>query len=157
MIKQASFAAGCFWHVEHAFRSLAGVVSTAVGYEGGRTEHPSYEEVCTDTTGHAETVEVAYDPDKISYEELLAVFWSSHDPTTLNRQGPDRGSQYRSVIFFHDPKQEQAARASQESLEKSGRLTKPIVTEIVPAGEFWLAEDYHQQYFEKKGISHCGV
>ena len=154
---KASFAAGCFWGVEAAFRQVQGVQATAVGYEGGRTKNPSYEDVCTGTTGHAETVEVDYDPSKVSYEQLLGVFWENHDPTTLNRQGPDVGEQYRSVIFFHTPEQEAAAKASKDALEKSGKYRRPIVTSIEPAATFFRAEDYHQQYLEKRGLAHCRI
>ena len=154
---KASFAAGCFWGVEAAFRQVPGVLKTAVGYEGGHTEDPSYEDVCTGKTGHAETVEVDYDPSKVTYEQLLDVFWDNHDPTTLNRQGPDVGEQYRSVIFFHTPEQENAARASKEAREKSGRYRRPIVTVIQPASVFNRAEDYHQQYLEKRGLAHCRI
>ncbi|BAI61283.1 peptide methionine sulfoxide reductase MsrA [Methanocella paludicola SANAE] len=156
-LQKADFAAGCFWHVEEAFRHIPGVVSTAVGYEGGRTENPDYREVCTDRTGHAETVQVTYDPSKVSYDVLLDVFWSHHDPTTPNRQGPDFGTQYRSVIFYHNKEQEAAARASKEKLQKSGKFKKPIVTEIVPATKFWRAEEYHQQYLEKNNLKGCGI
>ena len=156
-MEKATFGAGCFWGVEAAFRQVEGVVSTAVGYMGGSLKNPTYKDVCTDTTGHAEAVEVTYDPAKVSYEELLKVFWQIHDPTTLNRQGPDVGTQYRSAIFFHGGEQEAAARASKEKLEKSGAYKRPIVTEIVPAGEFWQAEEYHQQYLEKRGLSHCAI
>jgi len=155
-LQKATFGAGCFWGVEAEFRQLPkGVVSTAVGYEGGTMKNPTYRDVCTDRTGHAEVVEVEYDPEKISYEDLLKVFWANHDPTTLNRQGPDVGTQYRSVIFYHTPEQQAAALASKEKLEKSGRYRRPIVTEIVPATSFYRAEDYHQQYLEKRGLSSC--
>jgi peptide-methionine (S)-S-oxide reductase len=154
---KASFAAGCFWGVEAAFRQVEGVLATAVGYEGGRTKNPSYEDVCTGTTGHAETVEVDYDPSKVSYEKLLDVFWENHDPTTMNRQGPDVGEQYRSVIFFHSPEQEATARKSKGELEKSGKYRRPIVTSIEPAVTFYRAEDYHQQYLEKRGLAHCRI
>jgi peptide-methionine (S)-S-oxide reductase len=149
---KATFGAGCFWCVEHVFRKLNGVTSTAVGYMGGTTNNPTYEQVCTDTTGHAEVVEVNYDPNKISYDELLQVFWANHDPTTLNRQGPDIGKQYRSAIFFHTPEQQQTAIKSKNDLEKSGMYKKKIVTEITPASEFYKAEEYHQQYYTKCGI-----
>jgi peptide-methionine (S)-S-oxide reductase len=149
---KATFAAGCFWGVESAFRQL-GVIATAVGYTGGDTRNPGYRDVCSGRTGHAEAVLVEYDPDKVSYEQLLDLFWENHDPTQLNRQGPDQGSQYRSAIFFHDAAQEAAAKASKEALAKSGTHRRPIVTEIVPAGDFWMAEDYHQQYFEKRGVA----
>ncbi|HST23060.1 MAG TPA: peptide-methionine (S)-S-oxide reductase MsrA [Blastocatellia bacterium] len=155
--EKATFAAGCFWGVEAAFRQIKGVLSTRVGYAGGSFENPTYRDVCSGTTGHAEAVEVEYDPSKVSYEDLLAVFWENHNPTTLNRQGPDVGTQYRSAIFFRDAKQEAAARASKEALQKSGKYAKDIVTEITPASEFYEAEDYHQQYLEKRGVSHCNI
>lgn len=154
---KATFAAGCFWGVEATFRQLPGVISTRVGYTGGKLANPSYEDVCTDGTGHAEAVEVDYDPAKLSYDKLLDVFWENHDPTQLNRQGPDWGTQYRSAIFFHDPQQEAAALASKEKLGKSGHYSKPIVTQIVPAVTFYPAEDYHQQYLEKRGLATCHI
>ncbi len=154
---KANFAAGCFWGVEAAFRQVEGVVDAAVGYSGGRLENPSYEDVCSGRTGHAETVEVDYDPAKVSYEQLLDVFWENHDPTTLNRQGPDVGEQYRSAIFFHTPEQQAAAAASKEKLEKSGKYKRPIVTQIEPASRFWRAEEYHQRYLEKHGLAHCRI
>lgn len=152
--EKATFAAGCFWGVESAFRQLIGkgVIATRVGYTGGHTENPTYGDVCSHTTGHAEAVEVEFDPAKISYKDLLNVFWSMHDPTTPNRQGPDVGSQYRSAIFYHSPEQKKQAEESKAELEKTGKLRGPIVTEITGAGVFYAAEDYHQQYFEKKGI-----
>ncbi len=153
---QAIFAAGCFWGIEAAFRKVDGVSETAVGYIGGTTENPTYQDVCGKETGHAEAVRVRYDPEKVSYEQLLALFWQIHDPTTLNRQGPDIGSQYRSAIFVDGPDQEAAAKASKEALEASGRLSRPVVTEIVAAGPFYMAEDYHQQYFEKRGRASGG-
>ncbi len=153
----AMFGAGCFWGVEAAFRRVKGVRSTAVGYAGGHVKNPTYHDVCTDTTGHAEVVRVEYDPAVTSYDDLLNVFWENHDPTTLNRQGPDVGRQYRSAIFFESPDQEAAARASKERLEKSGRFKRPIVTEIEPAAEFWRAEEYHQQYLEKRGLATCHI
>ncbi len=156
-LEKAYFAAGCFWHVEDAFRHVPGVVGTAVGFMGGHTENPTYKEVCTDRTGHAETIEVVYDPSKVTYDQLLDIFWSHHDPTTLNRQGPDSGSQYRSAIFYLNKEQEEKARASKESLQKSGKFAKPIVTEISPAKTFYKAEEYHQQYFEKTGQRSCGI
>jgi peptide-methionine (S)-S-oxide reductase len=154
-MEKATFGAGCFWGVEAAFRQIKGVKSTAVGYMGGKLKDPTYQDVCTDRTGHAEVVQVEFDPSEVSYEEMLRVFWDNHDPTTLNRQGPDTGTQYRSAIFYHTPEQEAAAKASKEALEKSGRFKRPIVTEIVPAPEFWRAEEYHQQYLEKRGLAHC--
>ena len=154
---KAIFAAGCFWGVEATFRQLPGVKSTRVGYTGGHFANPTYKDVCTDRTGHAEAVEVEYDPAALSYDKLLEIFWENHDPTQLNRQGPDWGTQYRSAIFFTDPEQEKAARASKEALEKSQRFSKPIVTQIVPATTFFEAEDYHQQYLEKKGLASCHI
>ena len=154
-MEKATFGAGCFWGVEAAFRQIKGVTSTAVGYTGGSLRDPTYEDVCTDRTGHAEVVQVEFDPAQVSYDDLLRVFWENHDPTTLNRQGPDVGKQYRSVIFFHTPEQEAAAKASRDALAKSGRFKRPIVTEITPATDFWRAEDYHQQYLEKRGLAHC--
>ena len=152
---KAVFAAGCFWGVESEFRAVNGVTSTRVGYTGGQTINPNYQEVCSGRTGHAEAVEVTYDSSRVSFDELLEVFWSSHDPTTLNRQGPDIGEQYRSGIFYLDETQEAAARESKKRMDESGKFRRPIVTEITPASEFYEAEDYHQQYFEKRGISHC--
>ncbi len=152
---KATFAAGCFWGVEDAFRHVKGVTNTTVGYTGGTTKNPTYKEVCTDRTGHAEAVEVEYDPQQVSYPQLLELFWQTHDPTTLNRQGPDVGTQYRSAIFYHDAQQEAAARASKAALEKSGKFKRPIVTEINPAPEFHRAEEYHQQYLEKQGAKSC--
>ena len=148
----ATFAAGCFWGVESAFRTVPGVLKTTVGYTGGHTKNPTYDEVCSHTTGHAEAVQVEFDPSKVSYEKLLENFWAIHDPTTVNRQGPDVGSNYRSAIFYNSPEQEKEARALKEKLEKSGKFKHPIVTEIAPAEEFYKAEDYHQQYFEKRGM-----
>ena len=159
-LKQATFAAGCFWGVEAAFRKVDGVVSTQVGYSGGHTENPTYRQVCTDSTGHAESVLVTYDPAKVSFPELLDAFWTCHDPTTMNRQGPDYGTQYRSAIFFHDPQQEADARASLKEVNASHVFKRPIVTEIAPATKFYPAEDYHQQYFEKQGMAdscHVGI
>lgn len=155
--EKALFAAGCFWGVEAAFRATPGVVATAAGYSGGETPNPSYEQVCSHRTGHAETVEVEYDPARVSYEQLLHVFWDNHDPTQLNRQGPDVGTQYRSAIFYLNPEQESAARASLDALATSGRYRRPIVTEIRAAAPFYRAEDYHQQYLEKRGLSHCHI
>jgi peptide-methionine (S)-S-oxide reductase len=151
MTEKATFAAGCFWGIEVTFRRTPGVLDTAVGYTGGHMKNPTYQDVCTGNTGHAEAVEVIYDPDQVSYKELLNIFWASHNPTTLNRQGPDIGTQYRSAIFFHNPEQEAEARASKEALQTTGMLDNDIVTEIIPATEFYKAEDYHQQYLEKRG------
>jgi peptide-methionine (S)-S-oxide reductase len=154
---KATFAAGCFWGVEANFRRVMGVTSTSVGYTGGQLANPTYEAVCTDRTGHAEAIEVDYDPKQVRYDDLLEIFWATHDPTTPNRQGPDVGAQYRSAIFYHDAEQEVAAIASKERREKSGRFRRPIVTQIVPAGVFYPAEDYHQQYYEKRGLKGCGI
>ena len=156
-MEKATFGAGCFWGVEAAFRQIDGVTSTAVGYMGGSLQNPTYKDVCTDETGHAEVVQLEYDPSIVSYHELLKVFWQNHNPTTLNRQGPDIGTQYRSAIFFHSPEQEAAARASRDDLESAGVFKRPIVTQIVPAQDFWRAEEYHQQYLEKRGLSHCSI
>lgn len=151
----ATFGAGCFWGVEAAYRQIQGVKSTRVGYAGGDTENPTYKDVCSGTTNHAEVVEVTFDPAKISYEELLDVFWANHDPTQVNRQGPDVGTQYRTVVFFHSPEQEKSALASRDSLKDS--LDRPIATQVVPAETLWEAEDYHQQYLEKRGLSTCRI
>jgi peptide-methionine (S)-S-oxide reductase len=155
--QKATFGAGCFWGVEATFRQIPGVISTRVGYAGGRTQNPSYKQVCYEDTGHAEVVEVTYDPEQVKYEDLLKVFWENHDPTTLNRQGPDVGEQYRSAVFFHDAAQEAAARKSMRELEAAKVFSRPIVTEITPAAEFWEAEDYHQQYLEKRGMASCHI
>jgi peptide-methionine (S)-S-oxide reductase len=155
--EKATFGAGCFWGVEAAFRQVKGVTSTAVGYMGGHLKNPTYRDVCTDQTGHAEVVEVTFDPAQVSYADLLKVFWECHDPTQFNRQGPDYGKQYRTAIFFHSPEQGAAARASKEALDKSGTYTRKIVTEITPASEFWRAEEYHQQYLEKRGVASCHI
>jgi peptide-methionine (S)-S-oxide reductase len=155
-MEKATFAAGCFWGVEATFRGVKGVVDTQVGYTGGKAEDPTYRQVCSDRTGHAEAIEITYDPAQVSYDELLKVFWELHDPTQLDRQGPDVGSQYRSAIFFHSSEQEAAARASKAELEKSGKYKRPIVTQIVPAAQFYRAEEYHQQYLEKLGSKSCG-
>ena len=157
MTEKATFGAGCFWGVESTFREVDGVVDAAVGYEGGQTVNPSYKDVCTDMTGHAEVIEVDFDPSQVSYEKLLDTFWTSHDPTQVNRQGPDFGTQYRTVIFYHTPEQEKTARKSKEALEQSRRFSRPIATEIVPAQTFYRAEDYHQQYLAKRGVRHCHV
>ena len=151
------FGAGCFWGVEETFRKLKGVTSTAVGYAGGRKDNPTYEDVCSDDTGHAEVVQLEFDPTQIGYDELLDVFWSSHNPTTLNRQGPDVGTQYRSVIFYDSPAQKAEAEASKQKVEKTGRFKRPVVTQIEPAPAFWRAEEYHQRYLEKRGRSHCAI
>ena len=154
-LEEATFAAGCFWGVEAAFRQINGVISTTVGYMGGIMKNPSYEDVCTDKTGHAEAVQVEFDPKQVSYEKLLDVFWNNHNPTQLNRQGPDVGTQYRSAIFYHNEAQKKAAIASKQKLEKSGKWQVKIVTEIVPAQTFYRAEEYHQRYLEKKGLNVC--
>lgn len=154
---KATFAAGCFWGIEAAFRQLNGVTDVAVGYTGGTTASPSYEDVCTGRTGHAEAVQIEFDPALVSYDALLDVLWKIHDPTQLNRQGPDVGSQYRSAIFYHDDGQKDAATSSIEKLGASGRYPKPIVTQIAPAGEFYRAEEYHQRYFDKRGIAGCRI
>ena len=156
-IGKATFGAGCFWGVEETFRKLKGVTSTAVGYAGGTKENPSYEDVCTDETGHAEVVQVEFDLAQISYDALLNVFWSNHNPTALNRQGPDVGTQYRSVIFYHSPEQKAAAEASKRKLGESGKFNRPIVTQIEPAQTFWRAEEYHQRYLENRGQSRCAI
>ncbi len=156
-MQKATFGAGCFWGVEATFRQVQGVVSTAVGYGGGSSENPTYEDVCSGKTGHAEVVHVEYDPSKASYETLLQVFWKEHDPTQHNRQGPDVGTQYRSAIFYHTPEQKAAAVASKQALEASGRYSAPIVTEIEPASTFYRAEEYHQQYLGKRGLSSCKI
>ena len=156
-MEKATFGAGCFWGIEAAFRQVPGVTSTAVGYMGGTLKNPTYKDVCTGRTGDAEVVQVEFDPAQVSYEQLLSVFWENHDPTTLNRQGPDVGPQYRSAIFFHTPEQEAAAKASLDAIARSGRYKRPVVTEITRAPEFWRAEEYHQQYLEKRGVSHCRI
>ena len=156
-MEKATFAAGCFWGVEADFRDVKGVLKTTVGYTGGHFANPTYKDVCSDKTGHAEAVLVEFDPTIVSYEKLLDVFWSIHDPTTLNRQGPDRGSQYRSAIFYHNDAQKAAATASWEALAKSGKHKRPIVTEVTPADVFWPAEAYHQQYLEKRGLRSCRI
>ena len=158
-LKTATFGAGCFWGVEAAFRKVPGVTDTAAGYMGGTTRNPAYEQVCTGGTGHAEVVQVTYDPLQVTYDKLLSVFWSIHDPTQLNRQGPDIGPNYRSVIFYHDAEQARLARQSKEDLQLSGRFGfGRIVTAIQPATEFWRAEEYHQRYFEKHGgHASCGI
>jgi peptide-methionine (S)-S-oxide reductase len=152
---KATFGAGCFWGIESAFRQVKGVTNAAVGYMGGTLANPTYQDVCTDRTGHAEVVQVEFDPAQVSYEDLLRVFFEIHDPTQLNRQGPDYGKQYRSVIFFHDPQQEAAATKMKDELERAGRFPRKIVTQIAPAAEFYRGEEYHQRYFEKHGIAAC--
>lgn len=156
-MEKATFGAGCFWGVEAAFRQIPGVTQTAVGYLGGTMQNPTYKDVCTGRTGHAEVVEVTYDPARVSYDDLLEVFWTNHNPTTLNRQGPDVGTQYRSAIFFHSDAQRDAAVASKGALEKSGKFKTPVVTEITPTTPFYVAEDYHQQYLEKRGLASCHI
>jgi peptide-methionine (S)-S-oxide reductase len=153
----ATFGAGCFWGVEVAFRQVRGVKDALVGYLGGTLANPTYKDVCTGRTGHAEVVQVEYDPDEVTYDRLLEVFWENHDPTTLNRQGPDVGTQYRSAVFYHTPAQKAAAEASKSRLEASGKFRKPIVTEITPASTFYPAEDYHQRYLEKRGLASCHI
>jgi peptide-methionine (S)-S-oxide reductase len=153
--EKATFGAGCFWGVEAAFRNVPGVLATRVGYTGGSRERPSYEQVCTGHTGHAEAVEVEFDPARVTYDQLLDVFWHEHDPTQLNRQGPDVGTQYRSAVYFHSPEQEAAAKSSRDRAQSRSR--KPVVTEITPASEFWPAEDYHQRYLEKRGLATCAI
>ena len=155
MSEIATFGAGCFWGIEAAFQKVPGVTDTAVGYSGGETENPTYKDVCTDETGHAEVVQVTFDPAKVSYEQLLDVFWKVHDPTQVNRQGPDFGSQYRTAIFVHSPEQEAIAKKSREALEASGNLKRRIATEITPAGTFYRAEEYHQKYLQKRGVASC--
>jgi peptide-methionine (S)-S-oxide reductase len=154
---KATFGGGCFWGVEVAFRQIPGVTATQVGYMGGSLKNPTYKDVCTDRTGHAEVVEVTYDPAKVSYEDVLKVFWTCHDPTQMNRQGPDVGTQYRSAIFYHTAEQQAAAQASKQELERAGAFQRPIVTAIVPATEFWRAEEYHQQYLQKRGLASCHI
>jgi peptide-methionine (S)-S-oxide reductase len=156
-MEKATFGAGCFWGVEAAFRRVKGVAKVTVGYSGGDFTNPSYEDVCTGGTGHAEVVQVEYDPAKVSYQALLEVFWQCHDPTQWNRQGPDVGTQYRSAIFFHTPEQEEIARAAKQSLQETPEYENQIVTEISPAGEFYRAEEYHQRYLEKRGLGACKI
>ena len=156
-IEKATFGAGCFWGVEEMFRQIKGVKSATSGYAGGTTENPTYEDVCSHRTGHAEVVEVEFDPEEVTYDQLLDVFWSNHDPTTRDRQGPDIGSQYRSVVFYHSPEQKAAAEAKKEALDKSGKFRRPIVTQIEAAPTFYRAEEYHQEYLRKHGRSHCAV
>jgi peptide-methionine (S)-S-oxide reductase len=155
VLMEATFAAGCFWHVEDSFTHVKGVVMTEVGFMGGRTSNPSYKQVCTKTTGHAEVMHLHYDPKAVSYEHLLEVFWSIHDPTQVNRQGPDVGDQYRTAIFYYTEEQRSQAEASKAKLQSLGKLNRPIATEIIKASTFWRAEEYHQKYFQKHGMSHC--
>jgi peptide-methionine (S)-S-oxide reductase len=157
MSQVATFGAGCFWGIEANFQRIPGVISAESGYSGGHVANPTYKDVCTDQTGHAEVVQVTFDPEKVSYEKLLDAFWQMHDPTQVNRQGPDYGSQYRSAIFFHSPEQEAAAKKSKAALEASGRLRRPVATEITAAGPFWRAEEYHQKYLEKRGATSCHI
>ena len=156
-IKKATFGAGCFWGVEARFAEMPGVIDTAAGYEGGDLEHPTYKEVCTDRTGHAEVVDVTFDPSRLAYDTLLDAFFALHDPTQLNRQGPDWGSQYRSVVFTHSDEQAEQAKAKIAELNASGAYRKPIVTKVEPATVFWKAEEYHQRYLEKRGMVHCHI
>ena len=156
-MEKATFGAGCFWGVEAEFRKVQGVKATIVGYEGGAMSNPSYQDVCTNKTGHAEVVQVEYDPTEVTYVDLLKVFWDNHDPTQVNRQGPDVGTQYRSVIFYHSEEQRQAAEASKKERAESGRYRRQIATQIVPAEDFWRAEEYHQQYLEKRGLASCHI
>lgn len=153
MTEKAMFGAGCFWGVEAAFLEVPGVADVASGYSGGRTDNPTYRQVCSDTTGHAEVVEIDFDPEKVSYERLVEIFFGIHDPTTLNRQGPDFGSQYRSAIFYRTPEQREAAERVKAEQEASGRHSRPIVTEVTAAGPFFRAEEYHQRYFQRRGIA----
>ena len=155
MADKATFGAGCFWGVEAAFQRVPGVIDTAVGYSGGETQNPTYKDVCTDETGHAEVVQITFDPTKVSYEQLLDVFWQAHDPTQANRQGPDFGTQYRTAIFFHSAEQEIAAKKSRTALEATGKFKRPIATEITPASTFYRAEEYHQKYLQKRGVASC--
>lgn len=156
-MEKATFGAGCFWGVQLRFQQVPGVTATAAGFEGGKLDQPSYRDVCTDATGHAEVVEIDYDPAKVTYQQLLDLFFELHDPTQLNRQGPDRGTQYRSAVFFHSPAQEAAAKETVARLTAEKRFAKPIVTEVVPARTFWAAEEYHQHYLEKRGQTSCHV
>jgi len=157
MTEIATFGAGCFWGVEAVFRRVPGVIEAISGYSGGHKTNPTYKDVCTDQTGHAEVVQVTFDPSKVSYEQLLEVFWKTHDPTQVNRQGPDFGTQYRTAIFYHTPEQQAKAQKSKEALEASGKFRRPVATEITAAGPFWRAEEYHQRYLEKKGQESCHI
>lgn len=157
MTEIATFGAGCFWGVEAAFRRVPGVIEAISGYSGGHKKDPTYKDVCTDQTGHAEVVQVTFDPSKVSYEQLLEMFWKMHDPTQVNRQGPDFGTQYRTAIFYHTPEQQAKALKSKDALEASGKLRRPVATEITAAGPFWRAEEYHQRYLEKRGQENCHI
>ena len=157
MTETATFGAGCFWGVEAAFQGVPGLIETAVGYSGGHMPNPTYKDVCTDETGHAEVVQVSFDPAKVSYEQILNVFWQAHDPTQVNRQGPDFGAQYRSAIFFHSSEQEAIAKKSRAALDASKKLKRPIATEITPAAAFYRAEEYHQKYLQKRGAASCHI
>jgi peptide-methionine (S)-S-oxide reductase len=157
MSEIATFGAGCFWGIEANFQRIPGVITAESGYSGGHVANPTYKDVCTDETGHAEVVQVTFDPEKVSYEKLLDAFWQMHDPTQVNRQGPDYGSQYRSAIFFHSPEQEAAAKKSKAALQASGKLRRAVATEITAAGTFWRAEEYHQKYLEKRGATSCHI
>ena len=156
-MEKATFGAGCFWGVQASFDRISGVVETKVGYEGGTLENPTYRDVCTDLTGHAEVLEITFDPSRVSYQQLLLAFFSEHDPTQLNRQGPDHGTQYRSVVFYHSPEQQQVATATIARLTAEHKFSKPIVTQVVPAETFWPAEEYHQKYLEKRGATSCHI
>ncbi|MDP4200820.1 MAG: peptide-methionine (S)-S-oxide reductase MsrA [Bacteroidota bacterium] len=156
-MEKATFGAGCFWGVEAEFRKIKGVKRTDVGYEGGHTDQPTYQDVCTDKTGHAEVVQVEFDPAEVAYQDLLNVFWENHDPTQVNRQGPDVGTQYRSVVFYHNDEQKLTAEQSKRERSESGKYRRPIATEVVPATDFWRAEEYHQQYLEKRGLASCHI
>lgn len=156
-MEKATFGAGCFWGVQLRFQQVPGVIETAAGYEGGTLDNPTYKDVCTDRTGHAEVVEVSFDPAKVSYQSLLNLFFELHDPTQVNRQGPDWGTQYRTVIFYHSSEQEKAARETIVRLEAEHRFSKPIATQVVPASSFWRAEEYHQNYLEKRGATSCHI
>lgn len=157
MSKLATFGAGCFWGVEETFRQVPGVINTSVGYSGGNKENPTYEDVCSDQTGHVEVVQIEYNPDQVSYEQLLNIFWENHNPTEVNRQGPDIGTQYRSVIFYHNDEQKNIAEKSKAALDASGKWSRPIATSIEPAKNFYKAEEYHQRYLEKRGLGSCHI
>ena len=156
-MEKATFGAGCFWGVQTTFDQVPGVIETSVGYEGGSLERPTYQQVCTDRTGHAEVLEITFNPEQVDYQKLLEIFFEAHNPTQLNRQGPDHGTQYRSVIFYHSPEQQRAATAIIARLTAARRFPQPIVTQVVPAATFWPAEEYHQKYLEKRGMSNCHI